>query len=178
MPVSSTGRIPWPRRLAVVPANPRGAIYGTIVATAVVAASAHDKRPGLILAATVATLLIFWIAHVYAEVLAYGLRHGRLQMNMLPDVMTRELSMLAAPALSVVFLALVRLVCSASRLPCGLRCGTAWPNWSAGASTWDAGWSGRGRWHCSVAWSTASSASASSSSRSCCIDAQPIARFG
>jgi hypothetical protein len=87
-------------------ANPRGAIYGTIVATAVVAASAHDQRPGLILAATVATLLVFWIAHVYAEVLAHGLRHARMDLSIVPAIMTRELSMLAAPALSVLFLLL------------------------------------------------------------------------
>lgn len=52
-------------RLAIVAANPRGAIYGTIVATAVIAASAAGgKSPALILVATVATLVVFWLAHV------------------------------------------------------------------------------------------------------------------
>jgi len=90
----------------IIAANPRGAIYGTIVATAVIAASAHDQRPGLILAATVATLLVFWIAHVYSEVLAQGLRQARLDLSVAPAVMAGELSMLAAPALSVLFLLL------------------------------------------------------------------------
>ena len=94
------------RRGAVIAANPRGAIYGTIVATAVIAATAHNERPGLILAATVVTLLVFWLAHVYAEVLAHGLRQARLELNVVPATMTRELSMLAAPALSVLFLLL------------------------------------------------------------------------
>jgi hypothetical protein len=100
------GGTPWSRRLALIAANPRGAIYGTIVATAVVAASAHDQRPGLILAATVATLLVFWIAHVYAEVLANGLRQAGLDLKVVPAIIARELSMLAAPALSVLFLLL------------------------------------------------------------------------
>jgi hypothetical protein len=129
-------------------ANPRGAIYGTIVATAVVAASAHDQRPGLILAATVATLLVFWIAHVYSEVLAQGLRQAGLDLSVAPAVMAGELSMLAAPALSVLFLLLGALAYSASGLRCGLRCGAAWSNWSGGASTWDAGWGGHGRRRC------------------------------
>jgi hypothetical protein len=94
------------RRLAMIADNPSGAIYGTIVATAVIAASAHDKRPGLIFVATVATLLIFWIAHVYAEVLAHGLSEAKLDLNVVPAIMARELSMLAAPALSVLFLLL------------------------------------------------------------------------
>jgi hypothetical protein len=106
MQSNSAAGTPWSHRLAIMAANPRGAIYGTIVATAVIAASAHDKRPGLILAAAAATLVVFWIAHVYAEVLAHGLRQARLDLNLVPAIMARELSMLAAPALSVVFLLL------------------------------------------------------------------------
>ncbi len=63
---SATAGTPW-RRLSVVAANPRGAIYGTIVASAVIAASAAGgKSPDAILTLTVATLLVFWLAHVYA----------------------------------------------------------------------------------------------------------------
>jgi hypothetical protein len=54
---SATAGTPRRRLSAVVAANPRGAIYGTIVATAVIAATAAGgKSPALILAATVATL--------------------------------------------------------------------------------------------------------------------------
>jgi hypothetical protein len=106
MQSNSAAGTPWSRRLAMMAANPRGAVYGTIVATAVIAASAHDERPGIILAATVATLLVFWIAHVYAEVLAHGLRQARLDLHIVPGIMAQELSMLAAPALSVLFLLL------------------------------------------------------------------------
>jgi hypothetical protein len=43
---------------------------------------------------------------VYAEVLDHGLRHARFDLHVVPGIMARELSMLAAPALSVLFLLL------------------------------------------------------------------------
>jgi hypothetical protein len=70
------------------------------------AAAAGGKSPELVLAATVATLLVFWLAHVYAEFLDHGLRHGRADLKVLASLMARELPMLAAPALSVLFLPL------------------------------------------------------------------------
>jgi hypothetical protein len=103
---STAGRTKW-RRLSIIAANPRGAIYGTIVATAVIAATAAGgKSPGLILTATVATLVVFWLAHVYAEFIDHGTRHGSSNMRTLASIMSRELSMLAAPALSILFLLL------------------------------------------------------------------------
>lgn len=90
-------------------AQPRAAVYGTIVATAVIAASARTHRAGVILVATVATLLVFWLAHVYAETIAHGLHHGRLGLQRVPTIMAEELSMLAAPALSLLFLLLAAL---------------------------------------------------------------------
>ena len=97
---------PW-RRLAIVAANPRGAIYGTIVASAMIAAtSAGGKSPDLILTATVATLLVFWLAHVYAHFLDHEVRHDRTRWKVLASIMGQELSMVAAPALSIVFLLL------------------------------------------------------------------------
>jgi hypothetical protein len=103
---SATERRPRSRWLAIIAANPRGAVYGTIVATAVIAASAGHTSPELILAATVATLAVFWLAHVYADFLDHGLRQDRFHLKILPGIMARELSMLAAPALSIVFLLL------------------------------------------------------------------------
>ena len=155
-------------------ANPRGAIYGTIVATAVVAASAHDQRPGLILAATVATLLVFWIAHVYSEVLAHGLRQARLDLSVVPAILARELSMLAAPALSVLFLLLGAL----GLLGEGLAVRLALWNGVAQLVGWGIEVGRRlGRsWlaGCSGVWSTAPSAWSSSCSRYCCTDRTPI----
>jgi hypothetical protein len=89
----------------VVAANPRGAIYGTIVASAVIAASAAGgKSPDAILTLTVATLLVFWLAHVYAHFLDHEVRHDRTRWKVLASIMGQELSMLIAPALSILFL--------------------------------------------------------------------------
>jgi hypothetical protein len=103
---SATAGASGSRRLAVIAANPRGAVYGTIVATAMIAAAAGHASPGLILAATVATLLVFWLAHVYADFLDHGVRQSRFDFKVLPPIMARELSMLAAPALSILLLLL------------------------------------------------------------------------
>jgi hypothetical protein len=103
---SAPAGTPW-RRLAIVAANPRGAIYGTIVASAMIAATAAGgKSPDLILTATVATLLVFWLAHVYAHFLDHQVRHDRTRWKVLASIMGQELSMLAAPALSILFLLL------------------------------------------------------------------------
>jgi hypothetical protein len=104
---SATAGTPQWRGLAIIAANPRGAIYGTIVASAVIAATgAGHKSPGLVLAATVATLLVFWLAHVYADFLDHGVRHARADLRVLAAIMGQELSMLAAPALPILFLLL------------------------------------------------------------------------
>jgi hypothetical protein len=92
--------------MAIIAANPRGAIYGTIVATAVIAAAAGHASLWRIVAATVATLAVFWLAHVYADFLDHGLREAGSHLKVLPAIMSRELSMVAAPALSIVFLVL------------------------------------------------------------------------
>ena len=100
---SATAGTPRSRLGAIIAANPRGAIYGTIVATAVIAATAGHQSPALILAAT---LLVFWLAHVYADFLDHGLRQAGFDLKVLPAIMARELSMLAAPALPILFLLL------------------------------------------------------------------------
>jgi hypothetical protein len=43
---------------------------------------------------------------VYADFLDHGLRQARFHPTVLPGIMARELSMLAAPALSILFLLL------------------------------------------------------------------------
>jgi hypothetical protein len=55
-----------------------GAIYGTILAMSVVAAGANGKGPNLWLAVTVvATSVVFWLAHVYAEALGRQIAQNR-----------------------------------------------------------------------------------------------------
>jgi hypothetical protein len=85
-------------------ANPSGAIYGTILATAVIAAAAsHGEPPGRIAAATAGTLLVFWLAHVYSELLARG---GRFRWAAVRGTMAEELPMVEAPLPSIGFLLL------------------------------------------------------------------------
>jgi len=93
-------------RRARADANLSGAIYGVITATAVITGAAvHGAALGTILAATLATLVVFWLAHVYAEVVAHHLggRH-RPSLAVVRAAMARELPLLEAPALSVLLL--------------------------------------------------------------------------
>jgi hypothetical protein len=52
-------------------ANPARAIYGTILVMAVITALSHDDSvtSAQLIAGVLATTFVFWIAHVYAEVL-------------------------------------------------------------------------------------------------------------
>jgi hypothetical protein len=54
------------------------AIYGTILVTALIAGLSEDPGYGAtdILISVLATVLVFWIAHVYAEVLGSQARRG------------------------------------------------------------------------------------------------------
>ncbi len=107
MPDSLRAGMPWSRRLAEVAANPREAIYGTIVAMGVIAAAADGDEPArIILADTVATLLVFWLAHVYVDVLANKVHEAGPGRTVVPAVIARQFSMVAAPALSLLFLLL------------------------------------------------------------------------
>ena len=53
--------------------QPRAAVYGTIAASAVIAAAAVGHLSAAhILVSTLATLVVFWLAHVYAGLLDHG----------------------------------------------------------------------------------------------------------
>ena len=143
-------------------------MYGTIVATAVIAATARHQPPGRVLAATIATLLIFWLAHVYADFLDHGLRQAGFDLKVLTGIAARELSMLAAPALSILFLLLGALGLLDEDLAVRLAL------WNGVAQL--VGWGtdiGRRR---GQGWPTAPSAWSSSCSRSCCTDPRGVRR--
>ena len=88
---------------------------------------------------------MFWLAHVYAHFLDHEVRHDRTRWKVLASIMGQELSMVAAPALSILFLLLgalgllneplaVRLALWAAVLQLfgwgievGRRRGQAWP---------------------------------------------------
>jgi len=110
------------RRLArILAANPRAAIYGTIVASATIATTAGGRESAaLVLEATLATLLVFWLAHVYADFLGHGLDQARADLSLLASILVQELSMLVAPALSILFLLLGALGVLGEALAVGL----------------------------------------------------------
>src|SRR3954468_21183550 len=58
--------------------NPAGAIYGTIVVLAAIAGggAAHGVPLGTILGGAIASGLVFWIAHVYTDVIAARVAGG------------------------------------------------------------------------------------------------------
>jgi len=108
MPGSAKESTPRSRLWARLSVNPSGAISGTIVAMAVIAAADPQAPAGAVLAATVGTLLVFWLTHVYPEVLAQRL-HNSYDLSSILGTMARQLPMLEAPALSVLFVCLAAL---------------------------------------------------------------------
>ena len=87
-----------------------GAIYGTIAAMAVIAGSAKSSEPGEALGLTIATLLVFWLAHVYAHALAHHLRGAkRLDWSAVKVAMAEEWSLLQGPVPLLVLLVLGEL---------------------------------------------------------------------
>jgi hypothetical protein len=62
-----------------LPANAARAIYGQILVTSLVGALSEDSEidAEYILISVGATMLVFWLAHVYAEAMSRGLEAGR-----------------------------------------------------------------------------------------------------
>jgi hypothetical protein len=85
-----------------------GAIEGTIVATAVVAGLSESSVPSFrALWILVATGTFFWVAHVYADLLAARIKgHHRMSGEDVIEVMSREWPLLQASLLLAVPLAL------------------------------------------------------------------------
>jgi hypothetical protein len=87
-----------------------GAIYGTIAAMAVIAGTAADPGHGKALGLTIATLLVFWVAHVYAHALAHHLQGARrLDWSAVRAAMVEEWSLLQGPVPLLLLLALGEL---------------------------------------------------------------------
>ena len=87
-----------------------GAIYGTIAAMAVIAGTAADPGHGTALGLTIATLLVFWVAHVYAHALAHHLRGASgLDWSVVRAAMVEEWSLLQGPVPLLVLLGLGEL---------------------------------------------------------------------
>jgi len=97
----------WYRELTRITRNPSRAIYGTIVATAVTAASSsHDEPASLVAAAVAVTLVVFWIAHVYSAVLEDRYAGEPLSGAVVRDAAVEEVTMVEAGLVSIVILLL------------------------------------------------------------------------
>jgi hypothetical protein len=70
----------WRPRVVRTTGSVTEAIYGLILATSVIAVSReyHSSNAGLIGVTVLVTGIVFWLAHVYARVLAGSITHHRL----------------------------------------------------------------------------------------------------
>ncbi len=134
-----------PSRWKVFAPDTAGAIYGIIAAMAVIAGTASGPSHAKPLSLTVATLLVFWLAHVYAQALSHHLRGARrLEWSVLREAMIEERPLLEGPVPLLVVLPWGRPACSTSTRPSAWPCGWAWPSWSPGASSTPAASAGAG----------------------------------
>jgi hypothetical protein len=84
-----------------------GAIYGIIAAMAVIAGTASSSSHAKPLSLAVATLFVFWLAHVYAQALSHHLRGARrLDWAVVRTAMVEERPLLEGPVPLLVVLAL------------------------------------------------------------------------
>jgi hypothetical protein len=86
-----------------------GTVYGTIVVMATITAGSQGKQTdaGRLAVVVVVTVLVLWIAHVYAHGLAESLERGRrLTAAEAASIARRELSILAAAVAPVAALVL------------------------------------------------------------------------
>ena len=96
-----------PSRWKVFAPDTAGAIYGIIAAMAVIAGTASGSSHTKPLSLTVATLLVFWLAHVYAQALSHHLRGARrLEWSVLREAMIEERPLLEGPVPLLVVLTL------------------------------------------------------------------------
>ena len=99
-----------PARWRVFAPDTAGAIYGTIVAMALIAGAAADPGHGKLLGLTAATLFVFWLAHVYAQTLSHHLKGAkRLEWPAVKAAMVEERPLLEGPLPLLVVLALGQL---------------------------------------------------------------------
>lgn len=96
-----------PSRWRVFAPDTPAAIYGIIAAMAVIAGAASSPSHGKPLWLAVATLSVFWLAHVYAQALSHHLRGARrLEWPVVREAMIEERALLEGPLPLLVVLAL------------------------------------------------------------------------
>jgi hypothetical protein len=81
-------------------------IYGTIISSAVIAAGGHSLRPVPLAITVIVTLLVYWIAEQYAELLGEQAHAGRLPTW----ARTRELLAASWPMVTASYIPLLALL--------------------------------------------------------------------
>ena len=113
------------------------AIYGQILITAIVAALSEDPdaATGYLLLSAVTTILIFWVAHIYARGMARGITLGRsAEWGELREFMATERPMLTAAIPTVFILVLGTLGVFSRNTPSASRSAPGWRCCSCGGS--------------------------------------------
>lgn len=105
--VENWSQLLWPRH------NPGAMIYGTLVAAALLATeAATGESAGAMVGTILGTQVVYWLAHVYADVvarqaLAEGEQPRRLNLRLVVESCTQELGIIAGGALLVAVLVVV-----------------------------------------------------------------------
>ena len=115
-----------------------GFVYGTIVVLSVIVTGAkafpHDWAHSMLVAVTT---IVFWLAHVYAHVLAFSIGHdAHLSLGEFGHIARREASILAAGVPPEAALVLGGIGVLSAILRSGSRLGLDWPcsGWRASSS--------------------------------------------
>jgi hypothetical protein len=86
-----------------------GAVYGSLLAASVVAGSTAEGEPppaAELMALLICTGVVFWMAHVYAEIVSHGLPGGRLNRAEMRAAANRQWPLAQAslpPSVTAVF---------------------------------------------------------------------------
>jgi hypothetical protein len=103
-----------------------GAIYGTLLVMALLAVEPEDDPPAQVAAAVAITVVVFWLAHVYAHSIGERVRTGgRLSWPHLRTQLAHEWPLVqsAVPALLALLLAVVGLFSTETAITIGLALG-------------------------------------------------------
>jgi hypothetical protein len=112
-PAAQRPDAPWVKRiLALILENPGDAVYGAIAVGALLAAETpRQETYAKTIAAVIITLVLYWLAHSYADLAGERLRSGgRLTAQALLATMLRELPILIGAAIPLVTLLLCWIV--------------------------------------------------------------------
>jgi hypothetical protein len=89
-----------------MPTDPAGLVYGTIAVGALLAAeSARQETYAKTIAAVIVTMLLYWLAHSYAEYTGRRMEESKpFQLGGLARMMAREVSVLIGAAIPLLVL--------------------------------------------------------------------------